>query len=138
MMESSRKPFKNARKKLEIPEAAMPCKLKTTKCSHRHREIDSRPYKIQKSKRACIVEVPESTRKRLEGTLPKEHEDHVAERVFNSLSHHNLVHKFIPSLQAMKFLDARAAVDKDWEKLETMRSWQITKVKSRREVILEA
>ena len=30
------------------------------------------------------------------------------------------------------------AVDMEWEKLETFRAWQMTKVKSKREVILEA
>ena len=36
-------------------------------------------------------------------------------RGINSLSHYNLVHKFIPMPQAMKIPDAKAAVDKEWE-----------------------
>ena len=36
----------------------------------------------------------ESTRKRLESTLPRNHEDHIAERGFNSLTHYTLVNKF--------------------------------------------
>ena len=36
----------------------------------------------------------------------------------NSLEHYNLVHKFIPMAQAMKIPAAKAAVDKEWEKLE--------------------
>ena len=36
----------------------------------------------------------------------------------NSLQHYNLVHKFIPMPQAMKIPAAKAAVDKEWEKLE--------------------
>ena len=37
-------------------------------------------------------------------------------------------------LQAMKIPDAKAAVDKDWTKLETIPAWQLEKVKSKKEV----
>ena len=74
----------------------------------------------------------------MERTLPKDHEDHIAEKGFNSLIHCHLVHKFIPMRQAMKILDAKAVVDKDWKKLEELSAWQMTNVKSKREVILEA
>ena len=38
-----------------------------------------------------------------------------------------------------KFPDAKAAVDKEWKKLETISAWQLdNKVKSKKEVILEA
>ena len=43
--------------------------------------------KIQKTKHACIVETHETTRKRLEPTLPKDHDDHRAERGYNSIRH---------------------------------------------------
>ena len=66
----------------------------------------------RKSKRACIVEAHESTTKRLERTLPKDHEDCIAGKGFNSLTHHNLVHKFMPMRPAMQILDAKAAVAK--------------------------
>ena len=36
--------------------------------------------KIQKIKHACIVEAHESERKLLEFTLPRNHEDHIAEK----------------------------------------------------------
>ena len=75
---------------------------------------------------ACIVEADESTRKRLEGTLPKHHEHHIAGKGSNSLNHYNLVHKFIPVHQAMKIPDARAAVEKD---RENSSAWQLTKVR---------
>ena len=39
-------------------------------------------------------------------------------RGYNSISHCNLVHKFVPTPQAMKISDAQAAVDKEWKKLE--------------------
>ena len=54
------------------------------------------------------------------------------------MTHLNLVHKFIPMPQAIKILDAKAAVDKEWQKLETIPSSKLDKVRSRKEVILEA
>ena len=40
--------------------------------------------------------------------------------------------------QAMKILAAKAAVDKEWEKLEKISAWNLTKVKSNKQVIDEA
>ena len=40
--------------------------------------------------------------------------------------------------QAMKSPDAKAAVDKGWKKFETIPAWDLRKVKSKKEVILEA
>ena len=51
-------------------------------------------------------------------SIPHHHEDHVAGISENSLQHYNFVHKFIPMPQAMKILAAKAAVDKEWEKLD--------------------
>ena len=45
-----------------------------------------------------------------------------------------LVHKFIPMLQVMKIPDAKAAVDKEWKKLETIPARQLEKVRSKKEV----
>ena len=45
----------------------------------------------------------------------------------NSSQHYNLVHKFIPMPQAMKIPAAKAAVDKEWEKLEKISAWDVTK-----------
>ena len=56
----------------------------------------------------------------------------------NSLQYYNLVHKFIPMPQAMKIPAAKAAVDKEWEKLEKISAWNLTKVRSKKEVIDEA
>ena len=39
------------------------------------------------------------------------------EKGHNSVQHYNLVYKFIPVPQAMKIPAAKAAVDKEWEKL---------------------
>ena len=111
----------NTKGKVAIPmKAAILCKLKTTKSSHQHREIDSGSIKVQKSKHACIVEA---------------HESYCGEG-FNSLSHYKLVRKFVPLSQAMKISDGKAAVEKkkNWESCH-LGKW--TK-KKKAEVILDA
>ena len=54
------------------------------------------------------------------------------------MSHYKLVHKFILMPQAIIIPDAKLAVGKEWKKLETIPAWQLVKVKSKKEVILEA
>ena len=131
---SSKKPS-GMLEKLETPMApAMPCK--TCKKSN-NVEIRSKTDDF-KSKFACILEASESTRMRMEESLPNYHEDHIAGRGYNSLQHNNLVHKFIPKPQAMKIPAAKAAVDKEWEKLEKISAWNLTKVKRKKKVIDEA
>ena len=71
-------------------------------------------------------------------SIPHHHEDHIAGKGENSLQHYNLVHKFIPMPQAMKIPAAKAAVDKEREKLEKNPAWNLTKVKSKKQVIDEA
>ena len=132
-----KRPSKNARKKWETPlEDAMPCKMETRRRLKELRETvasgDTHPHK--KTKYACNVEALESTRKRLESALPRNHEDHMAEKGFNSITHNNLVRKFIPRPQAMKVQDAKAAVDKEWDKLQKIRAL----VRSKKDGIREA
>ena len=95
------------------------------------------PTKL-KTKLSCILEADESTRMRMGNSIPHHHEDHIAGKDENSLQHYNLVHKFIPMPQAMKIPAAKAAVDKEWEKLEEISAWNLTKVRSKKEVIDEA
>ena len=71
-------------------------------------------------------------------SLPTHHEDHIAGKGDNSLNHYNLVHKFISMPQAMKIPAAEAAVDKEWEKLEKIPAWDLTKARNKSEVIDEA
>ena len=99
--------------------AAMPCKTR----GREYRETCSAPG-ICKTKHACIVEADESTRKRMEGTLRKDHEDHIAGKGINSLNHYNLVHKFVLMPQAMTIPEAKAAVDKK------ILACQLTKVRN--------
>ena len=91
-----------------------------------------------KTKFACILEADESTRMRMGISIPLNHEEHNAGKGKNSLQHCNLVHKFIPMPQAMKIAAAKAAVDKEWEKLEKISAWNLTNVKSKKSVIDEA
>ena len=46
---------------------------------------------------------------------------------FTSMTHYNLVHKFILMPQATKIADAKSALDKEWKKLETSPAWQLGK-----------
>ena len=84
-----------------------------------------------KTKLACILEADESTRMCMGNSIPHHHEDHIAGKGENSLQHYNLVHKFIPMPQAMKIPAAKEAVDKEWEKLEKIPVWYITKVRNK-------
>ena len=103
--------IKNARKKLETSVApAMPCKIIKNSGSGGSNKI--------RTKLACILEADESTRMRMGNSIPHYHQDHIAGKGENSLQHYNLVHKFLPMPQAMKIPGAKAAVDKEWEKLE--------------------
>ena len=103
--------IKNARKKLETSVAsAMPCKIMKNCGSGASDKI--------KTKLACILEADDSRRMRMGNSIPHHHEDHIAGKGENSLQHYKLVHKFIPLHQAMKIPASKAAVDKEWEKLE--------------------
>ena len=84
---------RNARKKLETPMApAMLCKTcKKSKNGETRRKTNDFKLKF-----VCILEASESTRLRMEESLPNYHEDYVAGKGDKSLQHHNLAHKFIP------------------------------------------
>ena len=124
--------IKNARYKLETPVAlAMPCKIMKKNCG-------SGGSNKVKTRLACILEAGESTRLRMGESLPNHHEDHIAGEGENSLQHYNLVQKFIPLPQALNIPATKAAVDKECEKLEKISAWNLTKVRSKKEVIDES
>ena len=126
--------IKNARKKLETPVApTIRCKI-----SKNNQNCGTGASNTVKTKLACILEGSDSTRLRMGESLPNHHEDHIAGRGNNPLKHYKLVHKFIPMPQAMKNPAAKAAVDKEWEKLEKISAWNLTKVRGKKEVIDEA
>ena len=64
----------------------------------------------------------------MESTFPRNHDDHIVKKRLHSLTRYNLVHKFIPMLLAMKVRDAKAAVDKERDKVEN--TYQIGNVNS--------
>ena len=109
-------------------ETAMPCKKKRL----------GAPNKVPKPKYACVVESLESTRQRVELTLERGHEDNITEKLVNFTNRYNWVHIFIPMQKAMTIPDAKASVEEEWKKLETIQAWKLDKVKSKKEVILEA
>ena len=124
--------MKDVRRKLEVPmPAAKLCKIQPEK----YKET-SRAEKDCKTKYACISEADESTRMRKERIYSQESWKSYC-RKKKKLSHYNLVHKFIPMPHAMKIPEAKAPVDKEWEKLERISAWNLTKVKSKKEVIDE-
>ena len=106
--------IKNSRKKLETSVApAMPCK---------NYEKELWEWIQQSENKTCVyLEADESTRMRMGNSVPNYHEDHIAGKGNNSLQQYNLVHKFILKPQAMKIPAAKAAVDKEFEKMEKFR-----------------
>ena len=112
------------KKKLETPMApAMLCKTcKKSKKGETGSETNDFKFKF-----SCILEANESKKLRVEESLPNIHEGHITGKGENSLQHYNLVHKFIPMPQAMKIPAAKAAVDKEWAKLEWIPAWDLTK-----------
>ena len=109
---------------------ALPCKIMKKCGSDGSNKINT--------KLACILEADESTRTRMGNSIPHHHEDHFEGKGENSLQHYNLVHKFIPMPLATKIPAAKAAADKEWEKLEKISAWNLTKVTSKKQVIDEA
>ena len=52
--------------------------------------------------------------------------------------HYGLVHKLVSIQEALKIPDAKAAVDKQWEKLKNIPAWDVKKVRSKSEVVRQA
>ena len=122
--------LKNARRKLERPVApGMPCKRSPNGITKVVAKLEIASEKTPKTVHECIVESHESTRQRAESSQTENLEDHMASKRITSMSHHNVVRKFIPMPQAMKVPEAKAAVDKEWKKLETIPAWQFWKHK---------
>ena len=83
----------------------------------------------------AFLEADESTRMRMGNSMSRiTMKTTLQERSVN----YNLVHKCIPMPQTMKNPAAKAALDKEWEKLEDISAWNWTKVKSKKQVIEEA
>ena len=91
-----------------------------------------------KTKLACILEANESTGLRMGNSVPNHHEDHIAGKGGNSLPHHNWIHKFVPVPQAMNNSWGKSSSGQGMGKLEKISAWNLTKVRSKKEVIDEA
>ena len=102
----------------------------------RERELIASP-KVPRTRYGWIVESHESTRPRAELSQPK-HQKITLQTGYTSMNHCNLVYKFIPMPQAKKNPDAKAAVDQEWKKLETIPAWKLERVRNEKEVIVEA
>ena len=116
---------------------AMPCQRLPSSITKVVAKPEIGSEKSSKTVYGYTVESHESTRQRAESSESKNH-DHIAGKGFTSMSHYNLVHNIIPMPHAMKIPDAKSAADKGRKKLETTPAWQLDKVKSEKEVILEA
>ena len=81
--------MKNARKKPQVPlESAVLCDI-----SNQQGETWCTQHNSRTSRYACIVQANEPSRTRTGTTELRYHEDLIAEKRFNSLTHCNLVHK---------------------------------------------
>ena len=124
--------IKNARNKLETSmAAAMPYKIMKncgSGASNKIKKQNLRVFWKLMNPQECVWEIRYRI---IMKTILQENGD-------NSLQHYNLVLKFIPMPQAMKIPAAKAAVDKEWETLEKISAWNLTKVKSKKQVIDEA
>ena len=87
--------IKNARKKLETSVApAMPCKIM--------KNCGSGGSDKNKTKLACILEADESTRMRMENSIPHHHEDHIAGK--GETIHHSITIWFTNLFLCLKLL----------------------------------
>ena len=108
--------IKNARKKLETSVGpAMPCKIMKNCGSDGSNKI--------KTKFACILEADESTRMRRGNSIPHYHQDHIAIYSYAS-SYANSC--------------SESSGGQGMRKLENISAWNLTKVRSKKEVIDEA
>ena len=71
-------------------------------------------------------------------SMPHYHQDHIAGKGREFTTALQLGSQNYPMPQPMKIPAAKAAVDKEWEKLEKISAWNLTKVKSKKQVIDEA
>ena len=113
--------------------AAMLCETPAHCRGETHRNIWKR-----KTKYACIVDADESTRPRLDGAGRQPHQDHISAKGINSLSHCNLVHKFIPMPQASKNSGCGGCSGERMGQSEKIPAWQLTKVRNKKQLIEEA
>ena len=117
----------------------MLCKMGTQKhLGLQETEATSDEFKkIQNTEHASIVEAHESTRRRLESPLPKDHEDHIAGKEYNpirSLQFGSQIYSYAKSNENTRCKGSSGK----WKKHEKIPAWNLTEVKNNTEVIAEA
>ena len=110
--------------------APMPCQIMKNCGSGASNKI--------KTKLACILETNESTECVWEIRYRIIMKTILQEKVKIHYSTITWFTNLFPMPQAMKIPAAKAAVDKEWEKLEKISAWNLTKVRSKKQVIEEA
>ena len=68
----------------------------------------------------------------------KQHVDHIAGEGYVSSFRYGLVHRPIHIQEALKISGAKAAINKEWNKLKTLPAWDEKKVRSKKDVVSEA
>ena len=66
------------------------------------------------------------------------HDDHFASKGYASEEYFGLVHIPVPIPKALLIPEAKAALEKEWKKLETRTAWDIKGVRPKAEVIVES
>ena len=124
--------IKNARKKLETSVApAMPCKILKKNCG------SGESNKI-KTKLACILEADESTRMRMGNSMPHYHQDHIAGKGEISLQHYKFGSHIYSYASSHENSRSTGSSGQGMGKIGEISAWNLTKVRSKKEVIDEA
>ena len=112
---------------LRASRLAQPCRAKK-EIHTSHRKLAAEvtvSHKVPKTIYGGVVEFHESTRQRVEPSFPRKNTKTTVWAM-------DFVDKFILKPQAMKIPDAKAAVDKEWKKSETILAWQTGESKVKR------
>ena len=122
--------IKNAREKLETSVApAMPCKIMKICENDGSNKI--------KTKLACILEADESTRMRMGNSIPHHHQDHIAGKgeVITALQFVSQIYAYASSFENSC---SESSGGQGMGKIGKISAWNLTKVRSKKEVIEEA
>ena len=124
--------IKNARNKLQVLQQLLLCFAKRRRVESMEDHSKNDDYK---SRLTCILEAEESKRLRMEGSTPRIHEDNFV----GILCSFAIWHTFSPISQAMKkYLKQKQQWTEYGKTLENISAWNLTKVRSKKEVIDEA
>ena len=107
------------------------------KNSELHMDL-SMPCELRRTSGKSSLKAPEDPHEKTRDEQWRGHEDHIAEQrvqFYESKKSCALTDSFAPG---KKRPDAKAAADKEWEKLKSVLAWQESKVRSKQEVIEKA